>query len=303
MLTGERILVTGVTGRVAKPIALALAADNQVIGAARFSDPATRDELSAGGIECVPVDLVHGDLSGVPDDVTVVLNFGVVKSGRFDDDLAGNVEALGLLMERCSGARAILHCSSTAVYQPNGHRAFVETDPLGDNHRVLPGLDTYSISKIAAEAMCHYASRRFGLPATIARLNVPYGSNGGWPSRHLDTILGHQPIPVHVDAPSVYNPIHEDDLLLQIEPLLDAADTPPTVVNWGGSDAVSIEDWCGYLGELVGIEPDFAPTEATLESVTVDVTKLTSIVGPATVRWRDGFRRMVEARHPQALRA
>jgi nucleoside-diphosphate-sugar epimerase len=303
MLTGERILVTGVTGRVAKPIALALAADNQVIGAARFSDPATRDELAAGRIECVPVDLVQGDLSDVPDDVTVVLNFGVVKTGRFDDDLAGNVEALGLLMEHCSGARAILHCSSTAVYQPNGHRAFLETDPLGDNHRVLPGLDTYSISKIAAEAMCHYASRRFGLAASIARLNVPYGSNGGWPSRHLDAILARQPIPVHVDAPSVYNPIHEDDLLLQIEPLLDAAATPPTVVNWGGSDAVSIEDWCGYLGEMVGIEPDFAPTDATLESVTVDVTKLTSIVGPATVRWRDGFRRMVEARHPEALRA
>jgi nucleoside-diphosphate-sugar epimerase len=187
------------------------------------------------------------------------------------------------------------------VYQPDGHRAFLETDPLGDNHRVLPGLATYSISKIAAEAMCHYASARFGLPATIARLNVPYGAGGGWPSRHLDAILDRTPIPVHVDAPSVYNPIHEDDLLLQIEPLLAAASTPPTVVNWGGSDAVSIEDWCAELGRLVGVEPVIAPTTATLESVTVDVTKLTEIAGPSTVPWREGFRRMVAARHPEAL--
>lgn len=304
MLRDERILVTGVTGRVAKPIALALAADNEVIGAARFSDPDVRAELEAGGVRCVPVDLVGGDLDAVPPDVTLVCNFGVVKTGRFDADLAGNVEALGLLMERTSGARAFLHCSSTAVYQQDGHRAFLETDPLGDNHRVLPGLATYSISKIAAEAMCGYASRRFGLPATIARLNVPYGSkSGGWPSRHLDAILAGAPIPVHVDAPSVYNPIHDDDLLLDIEPLLAAASTPPTVVNWGGPDAVSIEEWCAYLGEMVGVEPVIAPTPDTLESVTVDVTRLTSIVGPATVTWRDGFRRMVEDRHPEALPA
>lgn len=294
--------MTGVTGRVAKPIALALAADNEVWGAARFSDPAARQELEAAGVRCVPVDLLKGDIEAVPTDVNAVLNFAVVKTNRFKDDLAGNVGALGLLIERCRGVRAFLHCSSTAVYQPDGHRAFVETDPLGDNHRILPGLQTYSIAKIAAEAMCHYASARWNVPAMIARLNVPYGANGGWPARHLDMILDGTPVPVHVDAPSVYNPIHEYDLLLQIAPLLEAASTPPTVVNWGGPDAVSIEDWCAYLGELVGVDPVITPTAATLESVTVDVSELTRIVGPATVPWREGFRRMVEARRPVALR-
>ena len=36
-LQGSTIVVTGVTGQVARPLALALARDNRVIGAARFS--------------------------------------------------------------------------------------------------------------------------------------------------------------------------------------------------------------------------------------------------------------------------
>jgi nucleoside-diphosphate-sugar epimerase len=40
---------------------------------------------------------------------------------------------------------------------------------------------TYSISKIAAEAMARSCARRLKLPTTIARLNVPYGDRSGWP--------------------------------------------------------------------------------------------------------------------------
>jgi UDP-glucuronate 4-epimerase len=301
VLETEKILITGATGQVAGPIATALAAGNEVCAIGRFGDGPARERLERAGVRCERIDLRVGDFSSLPTDFTLLLNFAVVKTNDFRHDLAANVESLGFLMEHCRDARAMLQCSSTAVYQPNGHRAFVETDPLGDNHRVLPQLQTYSIAKIAAEAMCAYASRRWDLPAVITRLNVPYGDNGGWPSRHLDAIVAGQPIPVHVDAPSNYNPIHEDDLFGQLEALLDAASTPPTIVNWGGDDTVSIEEWCGYVGELVGIEPAFTPTDRTLESVAVDVSVLRGIAGPTSVQWRDGMRRMVQARRPEAL--
>ena len=45
-------------------------------------------------------------------------------------------------------------------------------------------METYSIAKIAAEAVARYGARRFELPTTIARLTVPYGDNGGWPAIH-----------------------------------------------------------------------------------------------------------------------
>jgi UDP-glucuronate 4-epimerase len=187
------------------------------------------------------------------------------------------------------------------VYAPAGHRALKETDPLGDNHRVI--LPTYSLCKIAGEAVVRTAARQLGLPTTIARLNVPYGDNGGWPAFHLEMLLADQPVPVHTDAPSLYNPIHDDDIFRQVPKLLEAATVPATVVNWGGNDAVSIEEWCAYLGELTGLPGTTVETDQTLESVTIDTTRMHELVGETTVDWRDGFRRMVEARHPELLQA
>ena len=303
MTAREKILVTGVTGQVALPVALALTRDHEVWGAARFTDAKAKARLEEAGVRCATVDLVAGDVAAIPDDIGAVVHFAVAKTNSWDGDLDANAGGVLALMERCQGARAFLHCSSTAVYQPNGHRAFREDDPLGDNHRVYTFLETYSISKIAAEAAARYGARRFQLPTTIARLNVPYGDNGGWPAIHLDMMLGGMAVPVHTDAPSQYNPIHEDDIIASIPKLLDAAAIPPTVVNWGGDEVVSIEEWCDYLAGLVGIAAKVDPTDQTLESVMVDLTRAHEIIGPTTVHWKDGMRRLVAARHPELLRA
>jgi UDP-glucuronate 4-epimerase len=77
---------------------------------------------------------------------------------------------------------------------------------LGDSHRVWDFLATYSLSKIAAEAMARFCARHLSLPTTIARLNVPYGDNGGWPAVHVDMMLAGMAIPVHTDGPSTYSP-------------------------------------------------------------------------------------------------
>jgi nucleoside-diphosphate-sugar epimerase len=292
-LTGSKILIAGVTGKVAQPVARALSPDNEVWGLARFGDAATRTALEAAGVRCLPLDLVDGSFADVPDDFRYVLNFSVVKSRDWTTDLDGNAGGLGRLMTHCAGAEAFLHCSSTAVYQPDDHRRFAEDDGLGDNHRPLPGMATYSISKIAAEAMARYCARQLDLPTTIARLNVPYGTDGFWPARHVAAILAGDPIPVHVNAPSEYNPIHLDDIIGMLPGLLAVAAVPATLVNWAGNDVVSIEEWCTYLGELLGREPTFLPTEGTIESVAIDVERLHELVGPAEVGWRDGMARMV----------
>jgi len=300
-LQGKTIVITGVTGQVATPVALALAEENEVYGGARFRDPAARDRLEAVGVRCVPIDLAAGDVSGLPADADVVVNFAVSKTNDWNTDLAANAGGLASLMEHHRDAGAFLHCSTTGVYRPMGHHVFDEDDQLGDNHGVWPFLRTYSIGKIAAEATARWASQRFALPTTIARLAVPYGDGGGWPAIHLEMMRNGNDIPVHIDAPSVYHPIHEDDILALVPGLLAAATSPSVTINWGGHQAVSIEEWCGYLGELTGIEPTFAPTADTIDSVQVDLTRLHRLVGTTTVDWRDGMRRMVEARHPELL--
>jgi nucleoside-diphosphate-sugar epimerase len=272
-----------------------------VIGAARFRDPAARQRLEAAGVRCVPIDLVHGDVAALPADADYVAHFAVVKSNHWDTDLAGNVGGLAALMEHHASATAFLHCSSTAVYKPMGHHVFAEDGPLGDNHGVWPFLATYSIAKIAAEATARWSAERHRVPTTIARLSVPYGDGGGWPAIHLEMMRSGSPIPVHLDAPSVYHPLHEDDIVASLPALLRAASVPATVVNWGGDDAVSIEEWCTHLGELTGLTPTFAPTADTIDSVQIDLTRLHQRVGRSTVAWRDGMTRMVAARHPELL--
>jgi UDP-glucuronate 4-epimerase len=296
-LEGKRIVLTGPTGQVARPLALALAARNEVVGVSRFGDVAARAELEAGGVRCVSVDLAQGDLSAVPADVDVVLNFAIAKTADFDHDLRANVEATGLLMSHYRAASAFLQCSSTAVYQPSAGRRFVEDDPLGENnHRLM--FPTYTICKIAAEAMARFGAREYGLPTVVARLNVPYGDNGGWPWLHMEQVLAGQPIALHPDG-SAYNPIHEDDILATIPALLAAASVPAVTVNWGGTEEASIEGWSRYIGELVGREATFVETDQTIEPVPVDTTRLSSIAGQSSVGWRDGIRRMVEHFHPE----
>jgi nucleoside-diphosphate-sugar epimerase len=182
-----------------------------------------------------------------------------------------------------------------------GHHVFTEGDPLGDNHGVWPFLRTYSICKIAAEATARWAAERFALPTTIARLSVPYGDRGGWPAVHLAMMIQGSPIPVHLDAPSIYHPLHEDDIVAMIPGMLAAASVPSVTVNWGGDEAASIEDWCSHLSVLTGIPVTFAPTADTIDSVDIDLTRMHELVGPTTVPWREGMRRMVRARHPELL--
>jgi len=98
-LHDSTIVVTGVTGQVARPLAAALARRNRVIGAARFSDAAARAELEDAGIECVPIDLVSGDVGGLPKDADYVLNFAVAKTNDWERDLAANSGGLAYLME------------------------------------------------------------------------------------------------------------------------------------------------------------------------------------------------------------
>lgn len=298
-LSGAKIVITGPASQVGLPVARALAKKNRVYGAARFSREADRERLEAMGVECVQIDLATGNLANVPDDPDFVLHFAVAKTPDFSADLAANAEGVGHLMSHCRRAKAFLCCSTTGVYRPRGHEALAEGDFLGDNHAVM--LPTYSISKIAGEAVAQFGAREWDLPTTIARLNVPYGDEGGWPIFHLLMMQAGTAIPVHQNGPSCYNPIHEDDIVRMVPRLLGIASVPSTVINWGGTETTSIEEWCAWMGELTGLTPEFAPTDQTIESVIPDTRLMVEKIGGTEVSWRDGFRRMLEARHPELL--
>jgi nucleoside-diphosphate-sugar epimerase len=298
MLNGHKILITGPAGRIAEPMATALAKDNEVWGIARFSEAGTRERVESFGITTRVVDLAEGDFGDLPDDFTVVLhvaaNMGLTED--FDAGLRVNAEGTGLLLQRCRKAKAALVMSTGGVYRPHRdpRHAYVESDPLGVSQ--LPAQPSYSIVKIAEEAVARTAARLYGLPMVIARMNVAYGPTGGLPAMQLATMLAGQPVVVRHD-PCPYSPIHTDDIVDQLEAMLGAASVPATIVNWGGDEAVSPQQWCPFLAELAGMHAELIVREAPGAQIgnVVDVTKRRSITGPCKVSWQDGMRRMFQA--------
>jgi nucleoside-diphosphate-sugar epimerase len=302
-LTGQRILVTGVTGQIAFPMASFLAAPEngkEDIGLGRFGGDGDRARVEAAGIVPVVADLGSGDLSSVPADVDHVLHLATFQAGGLDYDhaLRVNAEGTGLLLHHCRRAKSVLVTSTASVYEPNPDRwhVFVETDPLGDTH--APHSPTYAISKIAEEAVARTMCRVLDLPVTIARINASYGPNGGLPAIHLGQIARGERVVLRAPGPTPYSPIHQDDLNAQAAPLLAAASVPATIVNWGGDDVVTAEDWCTYLGELAGREPvvDKIVFPGAVTGSIMSSERRASITGPCRVTWKDGMRRMAESR-------
>ena len=300
-LARKKILITGPTGQVALPVVAHLAKHADVYALARFRKPEERAQIEALGANVLQADLADAaSLAVVPGDIDYVLNFAVVKSGDFEYDLAANAEGVGNLMLRCREAKGFVHFSSTAVYEYGGQEPRAENAPLGDNHRVM--FPTYSISKIAAETVCRFVAHQHGIPTTIARLSVPYGDNGGWMYFHLLMMQQGIPIDLHPEKPNFYNPLHADDYIEKIPYLLAAATPQVTTLNFGGSQKVSIEEWCAYIAELTGFEPKYQDNPKAFGSLSIDTTKMHSLIGPTKVHWRDGIRRQIETLAPQLLR-
>ncbi|HEX7096806.1 MAG TPA: NAD(P)-dependent oxidoreductase [Acidimicrobiales bacterium] len=300
-LVDEKILVTGPAGQIAAPLCAHLAADNEVWGIARFSVPGSREEVEAMGVKTRVVDLVDADFSELPDDFTYVLHLAasIGPSTDYDLSLRVNAEATGLLLQHCRKAKAALVMSTASVYKPNPDplHAFRETDPLGE--AVLPGTPTYSVTKIAEEAVARYCARAFNLPVTIARMNAAYSARGGLPAYHLDTIISGGTVYIRHD-PCPYSPIHQDDINAQVPAMLAAASVPATIVNWCGDEAVTPREWCEYFSELTGKPADVQvrPVPGSQIGASQDPTKRRSITGPCRVGFREGFRRLYEERYP-----
>ena len=298
-MNGKKILITGATGQVGFPFAIYHAAKNDVWAIARFGDQKKRAALEAAGVRCQVVDLETGSFGELPGDFDCVFHFAVARTEGtdFDRELSSNAEATGLLMGHCRDVGAFFHCSTTGVYQADGHEVFTEESPLGDNHRVM--MPTYSIGKIAVEAVVRFCARQYQLPTVICRLNTPYGTSG-WPFYHLMMMQHGVEIPVHSDGPSQYTLFHQDDINRMAPGMLQAAGVPAPIFNFCGQEHVSIEEWTNYLGELTGLEAKLRPTPDTLQSVKTDNSKMQAIVGKASVSWRDGIRAMVAERNARA---
>jgi UDP-glucuronate 4-epimerase len=298
VLNNEKILITGVTGKIAFPIARDLAKRNEVWGVARLGKPGDRDKLTSAGIHPLQLDVSSGDFSAIPDDFTYVFHAAVdTGAGEWRPCVHTNAHNSGNLLYRCRRAKGFVYCSTGSIYKYQG-KPLKEADAPG-----APLRANYSFSKVAGESVCTWVADQFKTPLTIIRICSTYGPEGGTPADRLEMMLQGKPIRLYPEKPNNYNPIYEDDYVELGIRAMEVAAIPPIVVNWAGSETVSVEDYCTYMGELLGVKPIFEYTPEAHTPLWPDVTHMHEVLGRTKVHWRDGFRRMIAARHPELLRA
>jgi nucleoside-diphosphate-sugar epimerase len=296
MISGAKILITGVTGMVGAPLARALARDNDVWGVARFSDLAARRDLEAAGITTRALDVGSGDVSELPDDFTYVVHANWLRAGLADlqEAIRVNVEGPGLLMQHTRKARATLVMSGMPVYSPSSDptHLFTETDPIGATSYAYAPTSPYS--KAGIEAVARFCARAFCMRITIARLNTVMGPRS-MPAQVIRSVLAGRPLQAPGD-PNMHSPIHVDDMAWQLEPLLDAAATPAFIVNWGGDEHVSMQDWVRKASEWSG-----KPATVEVRSVAgaplanaSDPTLRRSITGPCRTDFWQAYRALYD---------
>lgn len=306
MLSGKKVLVTGATGQIARPIAERLAADNEVWAAARFlryTD--ARAALEGLGIRTIPWDLASGDNSMLPDDFTHVLHAAFL-IGADDHHTAVEVngECTGLLMQHCRNAEAFVFVSGAVVYKPlTPDHLHKEKDPFGGVATYAPD---YPSGKFAGEVAARTACRMLNLPTTIARMNIGYGvtGHGGMPVMCYELMRAGQPIPLPIGHENYGSPIHQDDIAEQGSgPLFDIASVPATIVNWGGNDVVTQREYCDYIGSITGLTPQYAEADEGMvfEAYASDTTLRDQLIGRCKVGWKEGIRQVLEAKYPEAF--
>jgi len=305
MLKGEKILITGPAGSIAHGLTRALAGDNEVWGLARFGDAPARRGIDALGVTTRSIDLASGQFGDLPRDFTYVVHMAVAYvPSDYDQALRVNAEGTGFLLEHCRRAKAALVMSTCSVYKPHADpwHAYRESDALGDS--LSPNSPPYPISKIAQEGVARYCARAFGLPVTIARMNSAYGAAGGLPLMHARALAEGRCVEARWD-PYPYNPIHASDILWMLEPLLAAAAVPATIVNWGGDEAVTVQQWCDYMGGLLGVPAHVTIRHAEGDSRgnRIDTEKRTSLTGPSRMSWKDGLKQSLATLYPDRVQA
>jgi nucleoside-diphosphate-sugar epimerase len=302
MARGAKILVTGATGTIARPIAEHLARDNEVWCAGRFSDAKAKAELETLGVRTCFWDMGATAAPRLPDDFTHVLHsalhFGPSLE-EHDQAIACNAEGAALLMQHCRKAKAFVYVSTFCAYRkrPDHHEhLYAETDALGTS---VSFSASYPASKIAAEGAVRSAARMLDLPATIARMNVGYswaGGSGGLPVSFYQMMAAGRPVPVAPGADERCSPIAAEDIAAQSHALFEIASIPTTIVNWAGDEAVSTRQMCDYIAAVTGLEATFEERPVWFDFFASDNARRERLIGKCGVHWKEGVRQTLERR-------
>jgi nucleoside-diphosphate-sugar epimerase len=256
-LQGDIILL-GVGGkmgpsmaRLAKQAAHQAGVNKRIIGVSRFSDPGTRAELEAEGIETFAADLLNeDDLAALPDAANVLYlagnKFGTTGKEAFT--WAMNAYLPGRVAERYRQAR-IVAFSTGNVYPFTP----VSSGGLSEDHATGP-VGEYGQSCLGRERIFQYFSEKYQIPTLIYRLNYAVDFKYGVLLEIARAVNEQRPIDLATGNVNVIWQGDANEIALRA---LKHCAVPAKVLNVTGPETVSIQWLAEQFGLLLGQEPRF----------------------------------------------
>ena len=305
-IRNKKILITGAGGLMGRPVAEALAKDNEVWGVSLFkgAEAEVKSALEAQGIKIFSWDMSKDDLHGLPDDFTHVFHYAMLRdTSSYDDAIDVNSLAAARLMTHCRKAGAFLYVSTVRIYNlVDRKHVYKETDAIGTCDTLL---GPYAVGKIAAEGVVRSLCRVYNLPTIIVRPNAMCGAYdwGGVPIMFLKEMMAGRPIAVPLEGDNWLNPIHTDDIVRFVPGFYEHAAVPAPIINLGGDESVTWLEVIKYISEITGVAAKFERSEVTRPSLLSDNSRRIAMVGQCQIGWREGVRRVIQDHLPGVLGA
>ena len=252
------IILLGVAGKMgpgmaqlAKRAADSAGVKKRIIGVSRFSDPDTRAQLEALGIETVAADLLNdSELASLPDAPNVLYlaghKFGTTGKEAFT--WAMNAYLPGRVAERYRRSRIVAFSTGNVYpFSPVSEGGPSEDDPTGP-------VGEYGQSCLGRERIFQYFSRKYDIPTLIYRLNYAIDLRYGVLLEIAKSVLEEKPIDLKTGFANV---IWQGDANeIAIRALLHC-EVPAKILNVTGPETVSIKWLAGEFGKIFGKTPRF----------------------------------------------
>lgn len=277
------VLIIGAAGKMGPSLARRVhnalkraGSRHRVVASSRFSSPAARAALEAGGIHTVPCDLLDpAQIAALPDAPNVLFlagrKFGTLD--RTDLTWATNTIVPAHVAER-------FHTSRMVVFSTGNVYPLVAADGTGSKEDDVPlPVGEYAQSCLGRERVVEFVSHERGMRALIYRLNYAVDLRYGTLVDIARKVIDGEAVDLTMGS---FNAIWQGDANSYALRSLELCASPPAILNVTGAERISVRESAQWFGARFEREPRFVGTERPVALLS-DSSRCRALLGEPAV--------------------